>query len=281
MKACFANVGGLGTRYITAGDGPPLFLIHPVGYPAEIFARTLTGLADRLRMIAPDLPGQGFTEAPDAWPVPAQVFMARHVIALADQLGIERFSILGSSLGGLVAALVAIEAPDRIDGLVLVGTGSVFNDPSTQPKVLEAVFANGSRAYRDPSLDTLRARLANTCFRAPAADDILVSQMTAYALPGALDRYRSIIDSLIASVNEPTATAYPRLEQLTMRALVLVGEEDIRTSYEAHRLGCLRMGDARIVRLADCGHLPYLEKPEEFNDAVGEFLVGVRTAVVA
>lgn len=275
MKVSFANVGGLDTRFITAGDGRPLFLIHPVGYPAEIFARTLTGMGDRVRMIAPDLPGQGFTGAPDSWPMPVQVFMARHVIALADQLGIERFSILGSSLGGLVAALVALEARDRVDSLVLVGTGSVFNHPSTQPGVLQAVFANGSRAYCDPSLDTLRARLANTCLRAPQADDILVSQMTAYALPGALERYRSIIDSLIASVTDPTATAYPRLEQLTMRALVIVGEQDIRTSYEAHRLGCLRMGRARLVRLAECGHLPFLEMPDEFNEAVAGFLTGI------
>ena len=276
MKVRFAAINGLRMRYLEAseGNGPPLLLIHPVGYPAEIFARTLGGISWSVRLIAPDLPGQGFSEAPAEWSVAPQVFMARQVIALADALGIETFSILGSSLGGLVAALVALEAPSRVDNLVLVGTGSVFNDPSTQPKVLEAVYANGSRAYRDPSLETCRDRLSKTCFRAPPAEDILLAQLTAYALPGALETYRAIIDGLIASAADPASTAFPRLEALTMRSLVIVGEQDIRTSFEAHRAGCQRMRDARLLRLPDCGHLPYLEMPDEFNRAVSTFLLG-------
>jgi 2-hydroxy-6-oxonona-2,4-dienedioate hydrolase len=273
MKAEFIDVNGLRTRYLSGGAGKPLVLVQPVGYPAEVFTRTITGLEDRFQLIAPDVPGQGFSEAPTRWTQPPQIVMADHVTALADALGLGRFSVLGSSLGGLVAALVALRCPERVESLILVGTGSVFNDPAGQPKVLQAVRANGSRAYTDPSLATLRDRLAKTCYLLPPADDVLLATMTAYALPGAADAYHSIIDGLSASMGDPDATVYGRLEKILMRTLVVVGANDVRTSYEAHCAGARRMRDARVQRLENCGHLPYLELPHEFNAALSAFLL--------
>jgi len=274
MRAVFATIGGLKTRALVAGSGPALILVQPVGYPADVFARTLAGLADRFTVVAPDVPGQGFSEPPAAWPAAPQVMMADHVLALADHLGVGRFSVLGSSLGGLVAALIARRAPERVDALVIVGSGSVFNDPAGQPRTLQAVYANGSRVFADPSLETCRARLHVTCHRRPEAEDILLTQITAYAQPGMGAAYKAIIDGVSATAADPEATVHPHLETLAMRSLVIVGEQDIRTSYAAHRAGAARMPDARILRLPDCGHLPFLELPEVFNDALARFLAG-------
>jgi pimeloyl-ACP methyl ester carboxylesterase len=274
MKAAFATIDGLTTRYFVAGAGPALILVHPVGYPAEVFTRTLTGLRDRFLLVAPDLPGQGFSDRPPVWHAAPQVVMADHVLALADHLGLRRFSILGSSLGGLVAALVAQRAPDRVDNLIVVGSGSVFNDPAGQPNILKTVYANGSRAYADPSLEACRARIANTCYRPPSADDILLTQLTAYARPGAAESYKSIIDGLIASVTDPAATVYPHLEKIRTRTLALVGANDTRTSAPAHRDGAARMPNATFASLPECGHLPFVERPAEFNALLSEFLQG-------
>ncbi len=272
MRAVFAQVRGLATRYLDAGSGDAIILLHPVGYPAEVFCRVLQGLGDGFRVIAPDLAGQGFSQPPAAWPEAPQVFMVEQVLALADTLGIERFSVLGSSLGGLVAALVALRAPQRVDNLVLVGTGSVFNDPARQAAILDAVYANGSKAYADPSIESCRARLATTCHRLPPAEDVLLAQITAYALPGAADSYRAILDGLKRTATDPATTVYPHLEQLATRTLVLLGEQDIRTSPESHRAGVRRMPDATLATLPDCGHLPYLEVPDRFNALLREFL---------
>lgn len=274
MKAVFTIVNSLRTRYFVAGDGTPFILVHPVGYPAEIYARTIAGLSDTYRVIAPDLPGQGFTEPPACWNRAPQAIMAEHVLALADCLGCERFSILGSSLGGLVAAVVALRAPERIANLVLVGTGSVFNPPASQSQVLRAVYQNGSRVYADPSLATCRDRMRNTCHVIPDAEDILLAHVTAYALPGAHESYKAIIDGLITSMGAVESTGYDRLEAIAARTLVIVGMKDIRTSFAAHRDGVMRMPDARILGIPECGHLPFVEAPEAFNSAVKRFLAG-------
>jgi pimeloyl-ACP methyl ester carboxylesterase len=274
MKAQFVDVDGLTTRYLIAGEGPLLLLVHPVGYPAEIYARNVDVLATGRTVVAMDLPGQGFSAAPPAWAPAPQVVMARHAAALATHLGHERFSIVGSSLGGLVAALVALNAPERVERLVLIGTGSVFNEPQGQPEVLQRVYANGSRAYADPSMAALRARIANTCFIAPDADDILLAHMTAYAWPGAANHYRQIIETLSATIANPACNAYPHLERMTMPTLIVAGDEDTRTSIDAHRRGGARMPDARLLTFARCGHLPFLECASAFNEAVDTFLRG-------
>ena len=274
MRAQFVRIDGLLTRYFIAGDGPLLLLVHPVGYPAEIYARNIDALARGRTVVAPDLPGQGFSEAPSQWQLAPQIAMARHVSALASHLGFERFSILGSSLGGIVAALVALHDTARVERLVLIGTGSVFNEPSGQPAILQRVYANGSRVYADPSMQTLRSRLANTCFLAPPADDILLAHLSAYALPGAGENYQRIVRGLSDTIGDPACSAYPFLECLTMPTLIVIGDEDTRTSYDAHRAGGLRMRDARLLRFARCGHLPFLECADEFNRAVETFLNG-------
>ena len=272
MMAEFHDVLGRRMRCLRAGRGPALLMLHPVGYPADVFARNLDALGEHFSVVAPDLPGQGFSDAPPRWDAAPQVDMARAVVALADVLGFARFSVLGSSLGGLVAALVALEARARVDALVLVGTGSTFNDPAGQPATLARVFENGSTAYRDPSIATCRARLANSCYEAPAADDLLLSQITAYALPGALDAYRSIIERVSASIGDPAASALPHLEQITARTLVVIGEDDPRTSRATHEAGVARIPDARLVAYPRCGHLPFLEMPDRFNADLIAFL---------
>ncbi|MDX3907417.1 MAG: alpha/beta hydrolase [Pigmentiphaga sp.] len=274
MRAAFVTLEGLQTRYLMAGSGPLLVLVHPIGYPADVFRRNIDALAGRFTVVAPDLPGQGYSQGPAGWTQPPQVSAARHVLALATHLGFDVLSIAGSSLGGLVAAMAALQAPSRVQDLVLIGTGSVFNDPAGQPAVLETVYANGSRVYRDPDTETLRARIANTCFRPPEADDILAAHLTAYALPGAADHYQAMMEALSASMADPDATAYPHLERIRARTLIIIGRDDSRTSYASHHAGASRMADARLLVFDECGHLPFLEHPAAFNDAVLRFLAG-------
>jgi pimeloyl-ACP methyl ester carboxylesterase len=96
--------------------------------------------------------------------------------------------------------------------------------------------------------------------------------MTAYALPEMADAYRAIIEGLSASMENRDATAFHHLEQIRARTLVIVGANDVRTSFEAHAAGVKRMPNATIVRIENCGHLPFLERPDEFSRLVQTFL---------
>src|ERR1700733_5431369 len=100
MRARFVN-GKARTRILFEGAGKPLVLIHPIGFSADIFIRNIDVLAERRRVIAIDLPGHCFSERLSFGTLPPQLASVRHLLSIADELGIKTFDVLGSSYGAL------------------------------------------------------------------------------------------------------------------------------------------------------------------------------------
>lgn len=274
MRARFLDVNGLRTRVLESGTGAsPLFLLHGVGLTADTWGRNIDALGQQHRVMAIDMPGHGFSDVPSLSVDAPQVVWAHHVLGLADLLNVEKFSIAGSSFSGLVAALVALIAPDRVERLVVVGSGTLFHASESRERALKATFENGRRAFQEPSIEMCRARLQAICYSPSAVDEnILLTQATAYALPGRLDAYRATIDGAIASANNTEAHALQRLEELRLPVLIITGRNDIRASVESHEEGRQRIPGAVLKIYSDCGHLPYMEHPIRFNEDVGNFL---------
>ncbi len=103
------EVDGLPTRYLRAGEGPPLLLLHALGESALDWRWVLPDLARRHSVYAPDLPGFGdsFKLAADYSPA----FFEGFVAAFLDALGVERAVVVGNSLGGLIALRLALSEP--------------------------------------------------------------------------------------------------------------------------------------------------------------------------
>lgn len=275
MRIRFVDVDGVRTRVCYAGEGPAVFLLHGVGVSGDTFIRNLDVLGQRFAVYAPDMLGHGFTDAVDFKGEPPQHRIARHVSRLADTLGIDRYSVGGSSFGALIAALMYFERPRRVDSLILIGSGSVFHAADEQEKTLRAAFANASQAMGDPTLDSCRKRMAAISYDpATVAEEILPVQLTSYALPDRFAAYKATIDGVIASLPRPENRVLSRLEQIEARTLILTGREDIRAQWALHVEGRKRIPKSRLLILEKCGHLPYLEHPAVFNDTVGAFLAG-------
>jgi pimeloyl-ACP methyl ester carboxylesterase len=127
----------------------------------------------------------------------------------------------------------------------------------------------------DPTIDSCRQRLATICHEPHSvADEILLVQLTSYALPDRFDAYKRTIEGLINTVGSADHRVYSRLEQLRARTLILTGRNDIRADWRLHVEARQRMPNARLVILESCGHMPYMEHPAVFNDLVGAFLRG-------
>jgi len=273
VKANIKSIDGVETRILSAGDGPPLFLLHGVGLSADCFVKNIDPLAQRFSVIAPDLLGHGFTAAVDYRGVAPQVEMARHVLGVADALGLGQFSVAGSSFGALVAALIYFMRADTVDKLVLIGSGSVFHSTEDQRRTLTASQANGVAAMSNPTLAGCRQRLANIVYSATCIpDEMLLAQLTAYAYPDRIGAYRDTISGAIASLDDPEARVISRLEHLGPDTLVIVGRNDMRADWNAHASGVKRMPRAALEIYDDCGHLPFLEHPNLFNSQVDAFL---------
>src|SRR6267142_2884310 len=124
----FTTIDGVRIHYQEAGDekAPPMILIHGFISSNLVWNDVFLPLAQAgFHVIAPDLPGYGYSEKPrdGEYTIAAQ---ARAVLGLMDQMGIERATIVGASYGGAIAAMMALDYPERVARLVLVG--AVSND---------------------------------------------------------------------------------------------------------------------------------------------------------
>jgi len=273
MRVRFIDVDGIRTRYYAAGSGRPLLLIHGVGSSADSWVRCIDLLAARHAVYAVDLIGHGFTDAADLSRAPPQETQLRHLLGFADALGLERFSIAGASFGALLAALLYFERPAQVEKLVLIGSGSVFNPADAQVAALQAVLRNQIAAAENPSPETVRARNAGSTFnQADGFEEIVLVQLTSYALPDRAQALRQTVEGLIATVNSERYRVLGRLEQIAAPTLVITGRQDPRVDWRHAEAGQKRMPNCTGHIFEACGHKPYSEHPEAFAEAVNAFL---------
>jgi pimeloyl-ACP methyl ester carboxylesterase len=273
MRVAYADAAGIRTRYLESGAGQALLLLHGVGASADSFAQNVRALGQRLRVVAPDQIGHGFSAGGLADAPAPHVQMARHILALADVLRIDSFALAGTSYGALVAAQAALDAPRRVRKLVLIGSGSVFHPPEAQVRTLQAAAANGRKAMENPDFDGCRRRLAAIVHSADSIPDSLVyAQLNHYALPDRIAHYDRTLAGAIASARGPGPSVHDRLGELAMPVRVIVGRNDPRADWREHEKAAARIPGARLSVYEDCGHLPYLEQAARFGAELLEFL---------
>jgi 2-hydroxy-6-oxonona-2,4-dienedioate hydrolase len=173
------DAGGIATRTLEAGDGPPLVLVHGAGGHLEAYARNVRALSDRHRVVLYDMVGHGYTDKPDR-PYTIEV-LSDHLVALLDALGIERTHLSGESLGGWVAAWTAAHHPERVDRLVLNTPGNITN----KPQVMATVRESSLKAVREASYETVRARV-QWLFHdtSQVTDELVRMRLAIYTQPG-------------------------------------------------------------------------------------------------
>lgn len=263
--------GSYDLHYHEAGSGPPLVLLHGSGPGVSgwsNFKGNLPVLARRFRTVVPDLPGFGLSaglEYDRAYPRVA----ADAVVFLLDQLGIDKAHVLGNSMGGYVAAELALAHPDRVDRMVMMGPGglavSIFGpDPSEGARRLTEFMVNPTREAMVAWIDCMVANKK-------VVDDALVDERMANALrPGAIESAMSIFMSL-AQFPEPVPL-YARADQIKAPALITWGRDDRMLPFEQAIFAFRRMPRAELHVFSRCGHWAQVERKEEFERVVTEFL---------
>ena len=154
----YVDAGGIKTNYLEAGAGPPVVLVHGSGPGVTAYANwrlTIPDLAPHFRVLAPDMAGFGFSDKPDV-----VANMARWVGQLTgflDALGIERASVVGNSFGGGIGIRLAVDHPDRVDRLVLMGSvGISFPITEGLDHVCRAISRAPDEHAPDPRLFRLQ-----------------------------------------------------------------------------------------------------------------------------
>ena len=274
MRASFIDFDGGRTRYYHEGEGgPTLLLVHGSGASADTWVRTIDPLAERFRIVAPDLMGHGFAdyvEKPaDETP---QRFQLRHLEKFIDAVGLDDFAVAGSSFGGLISALLYFERPRQVEKLILIGSSSVFHPPEMRRNTLSGAFANQSPALTDPSVETIRKRNIGSNFdKNETFEEIILAQLTSFNLPGRFDTFKATTEGLRDSVDVEADQAHHRLEQIAVPTCVITGREDPRAKWEVVEEQAKRIPNCELHIWDACGHKPFVEHPQRFCEAVLAF----------
>jgi len=277
VEECSALINGVRWRYLHAGSGPALLVVHGfMGYSFS-WRFVIKGLAQHYSVYAVDLPGTGFSERNPSLPG-TLASDTEHLLAFMDYLGIERFDVLGTSRGG--GATIALAG-------LLAGRGMLHR---IQRVVLSAPINPWSRT------GLLRVRLLRTrggriyvvhmakrypfifknFFRELYADpaeipaDSFEGYQAGLELPGSFTHVWHIICSWTNDL-ERIAEVLPLVESVP--ALLLWGERDAavdpRSMHELHH----RWKNSVELVMKGIGHMPYEEAPAEFNRIVLGFLL--------
>ncbi|HTD49795.1 MAG TPA: alpha/beta hydrolase [Acidimicrobiia bacterium] len=260
---------GVGLAVDVAGDGPGLLLVHGLGGAKEDFADHVATLAQDHTVVIFDHRGHGASDKPTD---PAAYSFARLVddtVAVADGVGLDRFRLLGHSMGGMVARKIALHEPSRVDALVMMDT-SAGPVPGFDPTLVDlavGVALNDGKAALKELLDMVNV------LESPAHKQIVAKR------PG----YSEFEDRKWADLSEiGWATllhelAYQTDDLPAMAAslhvplLVLVGEQDEPFVIASHAMADAIAG-TQLVVIADAGHSPQFENPHAWITALTRFL---------
>src|SRR2546423_5718874 len=277
----FTQVNGVRIHYQEAGDekAPPIILIHGFISSNLIWTNTLLPLAGKVfRVIAPDLPGYGYSDKPaDAeYTISEQ---ARAVIGLMDGLKIEKATIVGASYGGAIAATIALDYPARVEKLVLVG--AVTNDDAKKKLLLRLsclpIIGDIATPLFLGSRWILRKRMEDMYRRmGKPVNDRMVSAR--HHLLATSNAHRA----MIRTARRWSANRIQREASLIRRPALLVwGDQDDHIPVEDAFKLREAIPYARLVVFRNCGHLPPAEYPERFVEVVSDFCGMSEPPVVA
>ena len=257
-----ATIYGMKIRYLEAGSGPAVVLLHGLGGDSSNWQANITALAAKYHVFVPDQIGFGKSDKP---------FINYRVGTLVDFLNalykewkIERAAVVGNSLGGFTALAFALAHPEKVDKIVLVDAAGysvpkdvdprLFNalNPATREgvrQVMSVIFYNKQLFANDAAVDAFFTRKLQT------GDGYTVRAFTESIL-----RNEDVIDGKLDAIKQPTLIIWGREDGLTPLALGERFNKEIKGS--------------QLFVIDKCGHVPQLEKSAEFNAALLKFLEG-------
>lgn len=243
-----------------SGEGTPLFLFHSLLSDRASFDAIVPALAKSFRTIVPELPGFGRSRAVDGGLAAVADRMAE---AVKDAAGDAPAIVLGNGYGGFVALQMAIRHPGIASKLILADSGAAFSEPGREQ------FRNMAKVSREKGLEAITAVAMRRLF-APEFQEQhpeLMQDRRAAFLRTDPDVFRAACDAL-ASLD-----LRAELGAVKVPVLVMVGEHDEATPPPMSHELAAGLPQAELKILTGCAHVPQLQSPQQFLEALGGFLL--------
>lgn len=260
----FQRINGIQIYYEEHGKGDPVLLIQGLGYPSGMWFLQIPALARNFRTIVFDNRGVGKTDKPDEeYSIP---LMASDAAGLLHVLGVEKTHVVGVSLGGYIAQEMALSSPNLIGRLVLLATSH------GGPRYFELTKGLWEEVAALAGLSPEEILRRGSILA--AAENFFQKN------PELLDRSVSIrmenLQPLYAFTRQSTAAAnfdsLPRAHLIRQPTLILAGARDRVMPMVLTQELAQKIPGAKLRVFPDAGHLLFLEKAQEVNQAILEFL---------
>ena len=253
--------------YEIIGQGDPLVMIRGLGSNVDHWYEQAPVLSKKYQLLVFD--NRGIARSSNPGGPFSTGDMAADTTALMEAVGIKNAHVLGFSMGGMVAQEMALNYPEKVNGLILVATDcGVTQRIKARPEV--------SRLFSEMvSQGTAEAKLA--------AAACLYAKQTFESKMDVIERYNEVSMRFPASTDMMARQweavtqhdACSRLQNISSPTLTLTGSEDVLIPPENAKIMADMIPDARTKTITDGGHLVPIEQPQQFNTAVIDFLDGL------
>jgi pimeloyl-ACP methyl ester carboxylesterase len=245
---------GVVVHYRDEGEplGRTVVLVHGFSASLHTWEPWVAQLASKYRVVSLDLPGHGLTRTPPGYE-PGQEAYSRVVEAVAKNLNLTRFTIVGSSMGGGVAWYYTLKHPERVEGLVLVAASGW---PDARVDAADAEEPMIFQLLRNPTLGPLLRDLENRP---------MVKQGLEASFADPSQATDAMVDALLKITlgfkGREFATP-ERMAEIKIPTLVMHGDKDILVPVEGGRLFAKHIAGAQMLEYENIGHIPQEEIPE-------------------
>jgi pimeloyl-ACP methyl ester carboxylesterase len=262
------NVNGARLSIIDQGSGPAVLFIHGLGGYKENWEDNIDYFARGHRAIAVDLPGFGNSDKRSELSYGIE-FFSKTLSAMLEQLGIDKAHWVGNSMGGHVAAFTAIHNPTKVDKLVLVDAAGTNSEQIKLLLASQGAMLNNP-AFK-PSPELIGMMMRTMIFYGPCAqaDKMIKKAIDDLARPDASARQGAVMKALQSIIDTPLNDQLP---QIKARTSVVWGKNDNLINVASANTFLEKIKGAKLHVIENCGHCPMLEKSDDFNRIVGEFL---------
>ncbi|TDW99809.1 alpha/beta fold hydrolase [Dinghuibacter silviterrae] len=262
----FLRIRGARLAFEDVGAGDPVLFIHGHPFNRSMWKEQVSFFANRYRLILPDLRGYGESEGEGTRNMLDE--MALDLAHLLDELRIDRVVLCGLSMGGQIALDFYRMFPGRVRALVIADSDAKGETAeSRQKRLLSADFMErvGMRQYTDEHIHEF---IASASLRNETVYRHLYDMMTGTRVSAAVAAHRGRAErrdhlDALGSIAVPT--------------LLVVGSEDLFTPESVMEVMRKRIPGARLVCIPGAGHLPNMETPAAFNEALDAFLTNIKT----
>lgn len=255
----FAEVNGTRLWYEASGKGPAVVLVHGGLVNSRLWDAQMKPLSKRFRVVRYDIRGYGRSQAPTG-----EYQMLEDLRALLDHLKIDKATLVGLSLGGIIAADFALEHPARVERLVLVGAG-LRGDKQPRDERTARAYQIGAREGAEKYFEAFtESDLLAGIRNRPKARALMHTMM--------VDNFKAIEYLAKGWPQSPEPPTAERLAQIKTPTLVVIGSLDGKNLQNIADTLASQIPNARKIVIDGASHHPPVETPADFNRVLLEYL---------